>query len=249
MERKKFVIYGWEDLELGKAIYVGQTTQDIWKRIQKHKSKSSGCPLLAERLASKPIWFFDVAVLDEADTIEEANRLEKFYIGKYDTFAPNGCNMTRGGRSSNNLEFCDEARKKISEKNKGKVRSDETRKRLSAALKGRYLSPEHRAKIAKTVSEKVKGVQNPFYGKVHSEETKRKIRAARIGKYNGGDNPNAKLTQTDVRFIEHWLKKGFGVCEIAKEFRVDRNLISRIKKGNHWTQKSGIDNAAKVPPH
>lgn len=82
----------------------------------------------------------------------------------------------------------EEHRKKLSAAMKGKQNrlgaklSDETKRKISASrvgqsswAKGQAKPVEVRQKISQSLSQSIKGENNPFYGKKHSEETKRKI--------------------------------------------------------------------------
>ena len=55
------------------------------------------------------------------------------------------------------------------------------------------------------------------------------------GRSNSGEKQrNAKLTETDVRFIRHWLKKGYIQKRIAGVFGVTPQTISHINTGRIW---------------
>lgn len=78
--------------------------------------------------------------------------------------------------------------KHLNESTKAKIResrktlSDEARKNISEAQKGKVLSDSTRRKI----SESLKGENNPFYGKHHSEESITKMRSANLGRSTKG---------------------------------------------------------------
>lgn len=85
----------------------------------------------------------------------------------------------------------EEHRAKLSAAMKGKKNrlgaklSDETKKKISASrtgqsswAKGRAKPIEVRQKISQSLSQSIRGKNNPFYGRRHSEETKRKISEA-----------------------------------------------------------------------
>jgi hypothetical protein len=74
-----------------------------------------------------------------------------------------------------------EARRKISEANKGRIQPLDEKAKQIAAITGRKRKPfseEWRAKMA----EKKKGENNPRYGATVSEETKEKMRAKALGR-------------------------------------------------------------------
>ncbi|MDE2095646.1 MAG: hypothetical protein KGL39_00185 [Patescibacteria group bacterium] len=78
------------------------------------------------------------------------------------------------GAKSVNRYFSLEARKKMSEKRKGKPCSKEAIEKMKRT-KG---TPEFKIKLAA----KMTGVGNPFYGRKHTKETKKKIALSRIGR-------------------------------------------------------------------
>lgn len=123
--------------------YVGQTTGKAYVRWSSHCSRKCGCKSVIKSAILKhgrPAFTF--AVVDIAESREQLDHKEKFWIKTLNTISPNGYNIELGGSSGSKCS--DETRAKISASmkgkpscNKGKVRSLEQRKRISDALKGR----------------------------------------------------------------------------------------------------------------
>ena len=91
---------------------------------------------------------------------EEAQVKEKNLINKYKSNIPEfGYNISSGGEARTGVKLSEDAKKKISEANKGRLAGEKN------PLYGvrRY------------------GEDNPFYGRSHTEDTKEKIRNKRIG--------------------------------------------------------------------
>jgi hypothetical protein len=85
-----------------------------------------------------------------------------------------GYNHSTGGeKSGSGTHHTDEAKKKISQVNKGKRLSEETRRKVSAARKGWSPSAETRAKIAAAGT----GRPSPRRGKTVTAETRDRLRA------------------------------------------------------------------------
>jgi hypothetical protein len=61
----------------------------------------------------------------------------------------------------------------------------------------------------------------------------------------GSRNGRASINEEMVVEILRQINKGFPYVEIAREFGVDRSLISRIARGISWTHVSGIRPAFK----
>lgn len=93
---RTFCIYKVVNLINGK-IYIGKTN-DFEKRKREHivydiDDNSYFHKALKKYGESN----FEWSIIDYADTLEDINNLEKYYIRKYNTFKPKGYNMTKGG--------------------------------------------------------------------------------------------------------------------------------------------------------
>ena len=129
-------------------------------------------------------------------TQEELDEWEQYYIKFYDTLYPNGYNLQEGGRGGVPSE---EARRKMSEANKGKPAhnkgvpmSEEQKKKLSESKKN--ISDE----IRKKISEAKKGKPASNKGKPMSEEQKRKLSEANKGK-KLSDETKRKMSEAHKR--------------------------------------------------
>ena len=125
-----------------KKYYVGQTTKK-----PEHRAGCNGNDYLQSTTKfayaiKKWGWeAFELTVIEDyIKTKEELNRLEMFYIEKYDSYN-NGYNCTKGGDGL--CQPSEETRRKMSEAkrgkaphNKGKKMSDEFRQKCSKAKKG-----------------------------------------------------------------------------------------------------------------
>lgn len=111
-------IYTITHRESGKC-YVGQTRADLQTRWRKHFAPKAGhrsaikCALLKYGREA-----FDFAAIDIAETQEQLNHKESFWIRQLNSLSPNGYNLTSGGESPES--------------------SPETLEKLSASLKKRF---------------------------------------------------------------------------------------------------------------
>lgn len=97
----------------------------------------------------------------------------------------------------------EETCRKISEVHRGKHVSAETRHKISMALKGRVLSDEHCRKMSEAMS----GKRHPMYGKHHSEETRKKMSEAKKGErhpnYGKHHSAETKRKMSEAK-TEYW---------------------------------------------
>lgn len=141
-------IYKITNLKNGKN-YVGQTVKSIELRWKRHcwsctaKSKKMAISLAIRKHGKGN---FRIEAIDTANTLEEANKKEVFWVNELNCFSPNGYNLKAGGRKY--LEVSKSTRKKMSKARLGKIASEETKKRLSKAHMGISPSLETRKKLS-----------------------------------------------------------------------------------------------------
>lgn len=124
--------------------YVGQTTTSVQKRFASH------CNEKRNRHISNSIqkyWKenFEINTIAVANSQEELNDLEKYYVKHHNTMYPNGYNHRAGGNQNG---ICsDELKKKISNskmgkpnlKRRGEPRSQDYREKISKGLNGKQI--------------------------------------------------------------------------------------------------------------
>ena len=164
-------IYKITNIKTGK-VYIGKTTRSLNGRLQGHiNSADKGNNFKLSRAIRKyGKENFIIEPIDFADTREELNEKEVYYISEYKSLET-GYNMTVGGEGGNTyINKSDDEMREISEKisialrknngNRGqftgpknsmygKHHTPETKERMSKALKGRKFSKEHNRKISK----------------------------------------------------------------------------------------------------
>ena len=179
-------------------VYIGQTTESLKERIRRHQCRAQrGDRRGAFQVAILEHGFsaFAWEQIDTAETAEELDEKEKYWIAHYQSDNPaHGYNGTTGGIKT---VYTQETRQKMSEAQKGekgywhgKTFSEEHRRKISKAHKGKKKPPrtaEHRRKLSKALTGR-KGIpwsaeqhrkhSETQKGHVVSEATRRKISAA-----------------------------------------------------------------------
>lgn len=134
--------------QLNGKIYVGQTTKSIEHRIQSHRnSMVSGVDTHIYRAMRKYGWEnFKFEVIATAQSQQELDQLEEFYIQKFDAIR-SGYNMAPGGsRNVMNSPV-------VAAKHDAKMRTADVRQRISASMKQSYIdrggpTAEHRKHLS-----------------------------------------------------------------------------------------------------
>ena len=124
---------------------------------------------------------FTKQILQFAETEEELNDLEMFYIKDLDAKAK-GYNLTDGGEGTVGYKMSNESKQKISN----------FQKQQNCPWKHNPHSEETKQKI----SESLKGEKNPFFGKHHSEETKQKLRGRKFSEEHKQKLRESRLGKT-----------------------------------------------------
>ena len=87
------IIYGIENRD-SHQIYIGQTVQQLYKRIGNHKIAKT---YIGNALRKHNIEDFYIAVIEVCNSKEQLNRREIDWIMRLNCKYPNGYNLTNGG--------------------------------------------------------------------------------------------------------------------------------------------------------
>ena len=153
----KYTVY-YHKFPNGK-MYFGQTCRDVKKRWRNGGKGYKGQTFMWNAIQKYGWYNIEHRIISIGLDKDEADFQEMFYISAYRTNEPEyGYNITSGGDGAVGIKFSDEAKKKISEANKGKHLSDEHKKKLSESKKGKHPSDEARKKMSEA---RCKWLENP----------------------------------------------------------------------------------------
>lgn len=220
------VIYCYTNLINGKK-YIGQTINPT-QRYNSHTSaafnpKDSEYDSIIHRAFRKyGLNNFSYEILAEADTIEELNGLEMYFIAHYNTQVPNGYNIEAGG------------------KNSSKPKSPETKKKMMQAratlteeevivLRKAYANHESPSAIYKS-HYKDKMHYNSFLNIWTGLRYKTIMPEVFQGKRK------TKLTEDIVRTIKIDRAAGMTYEQLANKYSVCKSTIGDICRGKTWKQ-------------
>lgn len=117
-------------------VYIGQTRRSLNQRMSEHLS--SGRTSYFDRALNKyGLQSFIVEIIDKAETKEELNEKEQYYIRFFNCKVPNGYNLTDGGEGQVGVR-----RFGSDNPHWNKKHSEETKKKLSKIRK-KYIKENH----------------------------------------------------------------------------------------------------------
>lgn len=174
--------------KINNKIYIGQTTQPLNSRWTQHKAKAKRKNLSTTNFIGSLYYDmnkygaenFEIECL-ETCLEENINDREIYYIRILNTLAPQGYNLSGGGKGITGYKFSKEGLKRLrdSQKKRWESMSNEERfawgRKISEATKGIRKTEAHKKKISDFAKTRVGG-KNPFYGKQHSEKFKNQQR-------------------------------------------------------------------------
>jgi group I intron endonuclease len=150
-------------------IYIGQTVRGLEERINEHLRHRT--TYFDKMFKKSNVKDFIIEIIDSANSIEELNKKEIYWINKHNSLYPNGYNMCRGGENTTGYKHKEESKKKMSiSKSKmylgannpffNKTHSKEQKEKWSRDRKGMaHLTEEQRNKLKEThVTKKVKNI-------------------------------------------------------------------------------------------
>lgn len=168
-------------------VYIGQTIKPLNYRWSQHCSYTSNCVALNRAIKKYGKENFTVEQIDIANSQDELDDKERYWIEFYQSFGEKGYNLTNGGEI--NKLVSEETKLKISLANKGnkycvgRVMSDETKQKIGEKARLR-------------LSDKTK---HPRYGIKVSDEYKFKQRISHLGQ-EAPNRRKVRCVETDEVF-------------------------------------------------
>ena len=179
------IIYMIEN-QINNKKYIGQTTKPLKERIKQHLQRCNKNVNLHLYNSIRKYGFenFKVTVLKDNIPVEELDRWECYFIGKYNTFNE-GYNNTIGGGGVKGYHHSPQVCKKISKtiSEHKDMYTLERAMKISKALKGVPKSVEHRKHLSEyrlKNRERLCGQNNGFYGKQHTDKSKKQMSESSI---------------------------------------------------------------------
>ena len=231
-----------------KKCYIGETIKSNpilrWNEHKQKIEKGIGCPALQDAVKKYGIenFRFDVLIICFD---EDRYKFEMEYIKKYNSIAPNGYNLTKGGEGGgfHGKKHSKETIEKIVATSKQKyIDNPELRKQISERQKIVMNNPEIREKIKNGLknSEKMKiAKQNKMLGnykcRKHTEETKNKIKESAINQYkiNGKKNTeNHRLIMAQAKGIK------------VNQYDIDNNFLNSYISASDASRKTGVSSSS-----
>lgn len=215
--------------------YIGKTSGSLQERFKQHKRRSKSDKMKSYRLhhSMKKHGFdnFQIELLEEFETENEAYEAEVKYIAKYDTYHGDGYNLTLGGTGAGHGEH--NPKSKLLNEDVSHIKwilsnVDTTNKQVA---KYYGVSANSILKIQKHVTWVNVEEKNPDFDIPDSL-----IRQKLIGE----NANNVKITRKQASEIK-WLVKNTDMThsQITSHYSVSTHILRDIKRGNSWVHVEG----------
>ena len=116
------IIYTFKN-KVNDKVYVGQTCRTFKERMGEHLRHKN--TTLGKALAKYGIDNFEYKIIDEAETIEELNEKEIFWIEKLNSITPYGYNLCKGGNNTLGYNHKEESKEKMRLSKKGTFKGED----------------------------------------------------------------------------------------------------------------------------
>ncbi len=163
--------------------YVGQCVNDVIKRRVNYHLNGKGSKLVAKAVKKYGNDVFSFEIIHDGVINELLGFFEIEAIAKFNTFVPNGYNLTLGGDTTTGYTHTVETKRKIGHASRS--RTPETLRKIGEAARNRSAESNLKISLSKI------GSKNPNYGNFTSSEVRKTLSQAhyrRLAKHR--TNPN-----------------------------------------------------------
>lgn len=235
-------------------VYVGQTWLTYEKRMGKYGEGYSNSPYIYHAIQKYTLDKFAYTTLTECETQEEADKLEDYYIIKYNSRDLNiGYNLKEGGSHGRHLE---ETKQKMSENAfspwLGKHLSEEMKQKISDSRSGIPHTEEWKQENSEMMKEWHANNPHPMEGKHHTEEAKQSMSKKLSGIKRDPESvkrgaekrkmplerEKAILADYLARITARELQKKYGISASSIYRILDRNGVERHGDRSNWAGKT-----------
>jgi group I intron endonuclease len=243
MEVFFMIVYKATNKINGKS-YIGQTKLGLIKRRKQHLHYSKRKivrTLFGLSLAKYGINNFEWKIVERCNNQEELNLSEEWYIRYYNTFRPNGYNMTYGSIGGD----CGNQFTKLSKEERKKIHymNNMTEKEKEEFLNKYRRKENHYTKRCMNEEEfekwktKRTGKNNPMYGKKrkHTEETKKKMSESTKGTIK--DDSTKKKIGNANRGSKNGMARTYKITKKDGSFEVIKGLMEYCRINNTYPGK------------
>lgn len=222
---------------INNKIYIGQTIkQRPTDRFSQHRYSSRYLNKNDNSYLHKAMNLYGVDnfSFEVIETIENnlLNEREIYWIQFYNSFVPNGYNLTLGGEGAQGYsrpQTLEEKEKRSQSNKQFYLEHPEKREKISQRTKKLWQNEEYRNKVTESNKkfyqehpDMFKGENNPMYGKKHTEEALEKIK-------NYAASRKLKIAQLDKDTLEI-IKVFDGVKDAEKALNVSHGWLSKAAR-------------------
>lgn len=207
--------------------YVGQTSRPLEKRLEGHVKAPAGESAIHDAIIKYGIENFKQEELAAVDNQEALDYLERFFIEKLNTMAPNGYNLKEGGQNGGS-RYSEESKQKMASAKLGTTVSEEVRAKMSESHKKFWANNEEASQQRSEQSKKA--WQDPAY--------REKISQVRAEYWSNPEN-RARMTKQAKEFTTEEQKQK--ISEAVKASHERPEVKAKLDAFHDSRKKKVID--------
>lgn len=225
---------------INNKIYIGQTVKERptdrfsqHRYLARHPKQEKGISYLHQAMAKYGVDNFTFEIIENIEN-DKLNEREQYWIAYYNSFIPQGYNLTTGGEGTpghSRSQSLEEREKRKQSNKQFYIVHPEARQALSERTKKLWENEEYRKKVTDSQKRFVqdhpdlnKGQNNPMYGKHHTEEALIKIRA-------NAATQKIKIAQLDKDTLEE-IQVFEGIRDAEKALGISHGWLSKAARTN-----------------
>ena len=222
---------------INKKVYIGQTRRDPKIRFQEYK-RSCHNVYLENEINLYGIQNFSFEVIDEADSYEQLNKKEIFWISYYNsTNRELGYNFSQGGCGPQGISWSLESRTQVSKDRKGS-------KWFHNNCGEKHLVRPNKFELFEGW---IPGYGPGRINKPHTDEVKQKIRESNVGKHVRTQEQITQQVETFKSKKFHWYTNGVQNKQISEFDVVPEGFYRGRTITQEQRQKCGQCNLGRTP--
>lgn len=238
--KQKMIIYKVTNI-INSKVYIGRTVGTLRYRYRKHlydiKHRNS-CPLLYNAIRKYGMINFNWETIDVANSVNELNEKEKYYIKLYNSNnKDNGYNLTEGGDGTDGYKHTEECKYNMSKIKKRQLNNNKYKQKIKENLNKYHNSRKYKLERINVILKKYNKKKENKILSIQRIEKKKLLTKERINNITTRTCPNCGK---EIKYSNYYNMKD---AEKKKRYCLECNIV-RLKE--YGRSKEFLDMMYKI---